>query len=96
MEVIAARLDEDNIEQFQKVIQKNKSEVVRELVDAGRKHYAVELYKEKKVSLGLGARLARMPLGEFLELLASHNVNINLSLEDAKAALKTAEKLLIK
>ncbi len=61
---------------------------------ARRKHYAVELYKNKKVSLGLGARLAGMPLGEFLELLADHNVNLNLALEDAKEALKNVQRLL--
>lgn len=94
MGIVAARLDTEGIEQFMKVIHKNKSEVVRELVEAGKKHQAVELYKEKKVSIGLGARLANVTLSEFLDLLAEHNVDLNQTLEDAKASLKTAKKIL--
>ena len=45
-------------------------------------HKAVELYKERKVSLGLGARLAGLSLSEFLDALREHNVTLNLEKED--------------
>ncbi len=94
MEIVAARLDTDSIELFQKVIHKNKSEVVRDLVEAGKKHHAVELYKQRRVSLGLGATLAGVNLSEFLELLREHNIDLNITLEDVKAGIQTAKKVL--
>ncbi len=93
MEIVAARLDTEGIEEFKRVTRKNKSEVVRELVEAGKKHYAVDLYKERKVSLGLGAKLAGVTLSEFFELLAEHNVPLNQTLDDAKLSFATAEKI---
>jgi len=52
------------------------------------------LYKQKKVSLGLGAKLAGVSLSEFFDLLGEHNVYLNLELEDVKQALETARKIL--
>lgn len=94
MEIVAARLDTKNIEQFQKVTSQNKSEVVRDLVEAGRKHRAVELYHERKISLGLGAKLAGVPLSEFFELLAEHNVDLNITIDDVNAGIETAKKII--
>ena len=53
-----------------------------------------ELYKNKKVSLGLAAKFAGMRLGDFLDLLEEFNVKLNLTLEDAKTALENARKLI--
>lgn len=58
------------------------------------KNKAVELYKLKKVSLGLGARLAGVTLSEFIDLLKEHNAYLNLEREDVEQALKTARKVL--
>lgn len=55
---------------------------------------AVELYKEKKVSLGLGAKMAGVSLGEFLDLLRTHDVYLNITREDVDDALKTARKIM--
>lgn len=60
----------------------------------GKKHKAVELYSMKKVSLGLGAKLAGVTLSEFIDLLKEHNVYLNLEKEDVEQALKTARKVL--
>ena len=94
METVSARLDLETIKLFGKILNEKRSEVVRELVESGKKHKAVELYKMKKVSLGLGAKLAGVSLSEFFDLLKEHNVYLNLELEDVKQALKTARKLL--
>jgi len=94
METVSARLDLETINLFGKVLKEKRSEVVRELVESGRQHKAVELYKMKKVSLGLGAKLAGVSLSEFFDLIREHNVYLNLELEDAKQALETARKLL--
>lgn len=66
---------------------------MRSLVDAGKKEKAIELYKNKKVSLGLGAKLASLTLSEFIDLLGQHNVNLNLGKQDIEDALNTARKI---
>lgn len=94
MDTVSTRLDLGTIKLFGKVLKENRSEIVRELVESGKKHKAVELYKEKKVSLGLGAKLAGVTLSEFIDLLKEHNVYLNLEKEDIEQALNTARKVL--
>ena len=94
METISARMNTEFLGWFEKVLHESRSKVLRELVDAGQKHKAVELYQQKKVSLGLGAKLAGVSLSEFIDLLAQHNAPLSLELDDAKKALQTAEEVL--
>ena len=94
MDVLSVRLGKlGEIEQFSKLLNENRSEVVRTLVEEGKKLKAIELYKQKKISLGLGAKLAGMTLSDFLDLLEEYNVKLNLTLEDAKEAMKNADKM---
>lgn len=94
METVSSRLDLETINLFKKILKENRSGVVRELVEFGKKSKAVELYKMKKVSLGLGAKLAGVSLSEFIDLLKDNNVYLNLEKEDVEQALKTARKVL--
>ena len=95
MSVISVRIDDDlGLDHFSKVLQENKSEVIRTLMKEGKKAKAVELYKRKRVSIGLGAKLAGVCLSEFIDLLKESNVNLNITLDDVKEALATAEKIL--
>ena len=94
METVSSRLDLETINLFGKVLKEKRSEVVRELVNAGQKHKAVELYKIKKVSLGLGSKLAGVTLSEFIDLLKEHNAYLNLEKEDVEQAIYTARKVL--
>jgi len=94
VETVSSRLDLETINLFGKILREKRSEVVRELVNAGKKHKAVELYKMKKVSLGLGAKLADVSLSEFIDMLKEHNVYLNIEKEDVEQALKTARKVL--
>lgn len=59
-----------------------------------KKHKAVGLYKAKKISIGLGAKLAGVSLSEFIDLLKEHKVYLNLEKEDVEHALSTARKIL--
>ena len=95
MEIISVRLKKiKEIDNFSKILNENRSEVVRELVEEGKKLKAIELYKQKKVSLGLASKLAGVSLSEFFDMLEEFNVKLNLSLDDAKEALRNAEKLI--
>ena len=94
MDTVSSRLNTGALDLFSEVLNERRSEVVRELVEKGQKVKAVELYKEKRVSLGLGAKLAGVPLGEFLDLLKLHNADLNITQEDVEDALKAARKVL--
>ncbi len=94
MDVLSVRINTNDLHLFSKVLKENKSRVLRELVTEGKKHKAAYLYKEKKVSLGLGARLAGVTLSEFIDLLKEHNINLNVEKEDVQEALKTARRFL--
>ena len=48
---------------------------------------ALQLYKQKKESLGLAARIAGVPLGGFLDFLKEYYLTLNLELEDAVESL---------
>ncbi|MBI2542042.1 UPF0175 family protein [Candidatus Woesearchaeota archaeon] len=94
METVSTRLELETINLFGKILKEKRSEVVRGLVESGKKHKAVELYHEKKISLGLGAKLAGVSLSEFIDLLKEHNVYLNLEQEDVERAIDTARKVL--
>ncbi len=94
METVSSRLDVENLDLFGQVLQENRSETVRELVKSGRKHKAAELYHQKRVSLGLGARLAGVSLSEFIDVLKEHNIYLNLEQEDIEKAMATARRVL--
>jgi len=93
METVSSRLDLETLRLFENVLKEKRSETVRQLVEAGKKHKAVELYQNKKVSLGLGSRLAGVSLSEFIDLLKEHNVFLNIEKEDVEKALETARDI---
>mgnify|MGYP001054293173 CR=1 FL=1 len=95
MDTVSVRLTRvKDLEFISKLLKEKKSQVIRDLLIEGRKMRAMEFYKEKKVSLGLGAKLAGVSLSEFLDLLREYNISVNLELEDAQSAMKFAEEIL--
>ncbi len=70
------------------------SEMLRELINEGRKMKSIELYKQGKVSLGLGAKIARLSISEYMDLLKEYKVMINIDIDDAKSSLDYARKIL--
>lgn len=66
------------------------SEMLRELIDEGRKMKSIELYKQGKISLGLGAKIARLSISEYMDLLKRYWVRINVDIEDARNSLEYA------
>lgn len=95
METISIRLDKiGELDFFGKILKENRSELLRDLLEEGKKMKAINLYKNKKISLGLAAKLAGVSISDFLDLLEDYNVKLNLTLEDAKSAMKHAEEVL--
>ncbi len=64
------------------------------LTNEGRKMKSIELYKQGKVSLGLGAKIARLSISEYIDLLKEYKVQINMDIDDAKKAPEYARKAL--
>lgn|SRR3989338_6450639 len=93
METLSVRINTEDLNFFAKVLKEKKSVVIRELVEEGKKQKAAQLFKEKKVSLGLGAKLAGLTLSEFIDLLKENNIVLNIEKEDVEEALKTARKV---
>lgn len=88
---ISVRYEHSNDLKFLKDMMGLKmSEMLRELIDEGRKMKSIELYKKGKVSLGLGARIARLPISEYIDLLKEYKIQINIDIEDAKQSLEYA------
>lgn len=95
METISIRLDKiKELDFFGKMLNENRSELVRDLLKEGKKMKAINLYKDKKISLGLAAKFAGLNISDFLDILEEHNVKLNLTLDDAKSAMEHAEKIL--
>jgi len=91
----SVRLEEpESVTAFQKVLKEKKSEVLRQLIEKGRKAKSLELFKQKKVSLGLGARLAGLTVSGYLDLLEENRIPLNLSRREAQKALNTARKVM--
>ncbi len=51
---------------------------------------SIELYKQGKVSLGLGAKISRLSISEYMDLLKEYRVRINIDIEDARNSLEYA------
>ena len=67
MVVITLRLNNNQeIEQVGKVLKWKRSEVIRNLLEQGRKMKALELFKQRKVSLGLAAQITGITLKKII------------------------------
>ena len=93
-EAISVRMNKEEIEKISVLLKEKRSEIIRILVNEGKKMLAIELYKKKKVSLGLASRLSGLSLSEFIDLLKEFNITLNLEKEDVKQALNYARELL--
>ena len=49
-------------------------------------------YKQGKVSLGLGAKIARLSISQYIDLLKEYKIQINIDIEYAKKALGYARE----
>ena len=93
METISVRMDTQELKYLSTVLDESRSELLRDLVNEGKVMKALVLYKQKKVSIGLAAKIAGMPLGEFIDVLGNFGVTLNLELEDAKQAYMYAKEI---
>lgn len=66
----------------------NESAAIRHLLSLGAEDYAIELFKNGKITLNEAAELAGKSLREMIDSLHEHGVRGNLRMDQQKKALK--------
>lgn len=93
---MTVRLPKEDVEAINEIAiktDKDKSTTVRELVELGKRHFAIMEYKEGRLSLGKAAEIAGMPLVELIELLSQLGIQSALEVQDYLAGKNVAEKI---
>lgn len=102
-EVVSVRLEEEILryaEQKAKEEKIPKSAALRKLLALGLEYdklrKAIELYRDRKVSLGKAAEIAGIPVTQMMDWAVRFGVKGNVTLEDYRAGLEHARKALKK
>jgi len=95
--VISARIDKRLLRDIDFIVKVEMSDrgsvirrLLREAVKKWRIDYALRLYQEGKVSLWRAAKIARLSLWEFIDILADRKVSLHYSLEELEEDIKYA------
>lgn len=91
MSIRINREDHDFVKELAKEAKEDLSSTVRELIDKGRVHLAIEEYKKGNASLGRATRLAGVSVSEMIDILSEYGVKSNLDEDDYRAGLKNLE-----
>lgn len=96
---IGARIPRETRKDIEYVAQEeqvDKSKIIRDLLaEAVKKRIirlAIEKYARRKVSIGRAAELARIPIADFMVLLAEQKVPFNYTLESLKEDMEAAKR----
>jgi len=68
----------------------DESTAMRQLLALGAEHYAVELYREGRVTLNEAAALADLSLRQMIDVLLAHGVKGNITLDQQRRAIDFA------
>lgn len=85
--------DYDFVKRLATAEREDISAAVRELIDLGRIHFAIEEYKKNTASLGKAAEIAGVSISEMMNILADYGVKSNLDDEDYRIGLKNLETI---
>lgn len=85
-----------DIEYVAKEEQTDKSKIVRDLLSKAVKAKIIQIaigkYARREVSIGKAAKLARVPISEFMGILVEQKVTFNYTLESLKEDISAAIK----
>lgn len=97
---ISARMDKENlayIDKLKKTFSIDRSTAIRNILEKGIKEdkgeRALQLYINGKLSIEGAAKFADMYIGEFLNLMASRGINLNVTLENYREGLKNLKNI---
>ena len=95
--VMTVRLPLEDLKVVEEISQKqkkDKSTTVRDLVELGKIYFAINQYKDNKISIGKAAEIAGLTISEMMELLSKLGIQSNLDLKDYLEGQKFAEEIL--
>ncbi len=72
----------------------DESAAIRQLIKLRLREYAVNLYKDRKITLREASELADVSLREMLDLLMEHGIKGNVTLKQQQKSQEYIEKLL--
>ena len=97
MPSISARIPDDERDELEEVaalLEEDRSTTIRKALDKGLKQLrvrvAVERYQTGEISVNEAARVAGVPLAEWLEICRERNLTTQLSVADLEADAETA------
>ena len=95
--IVSTRISEDlekELKLIEEVEKTDRATVIRKLLSIGvsewKKKYALDLYREGKVSLWKAAKIAGLSLWEMIDLLAKEKVLLNYTIEDLREDIEAA------
>ncbi|MGH9910713.1 MAG: UPF0175 family protein [Nitrososphaerales archaeon] len=71
----------------------DESTAIRQLISMGIKNYAVDLYRNGKITLREAAEIANVSVREMIDILLEHGVQGNVRFDQQKKALEFVSKI---
>ena len=97
--IVPAEMNEE-IEELQKLLNMDKSSVIRHLLSKSIREVKLETmleeYRKRKVSLGKAAELAGILLWEFIEHCRKNRIQLDLTEKEAVSGIERVKKMNIK
>jgi len=94
-ETISVRIDKNDlgcINELSKLERKTKSHVLREVLEAGIKEkkleLAIEKFRDHQATAWAAARIAEIPLSQFLDILVQKGIDFHYGLKELREDMK--------
>ena len=88
-ETVSVRIDKSElreIDEISRLEKKTKSALLREILELGLKdkklELALEKFRNKEASIGKAARIAEMPLSQFMDVLVQKNIEFHYGIKE--------------
>ena len=88
-ETVSVRIDDTDlkeIDEISKIEKKTKSNVLREVLEKGIKEkkleMALEKFRNNEASIGKAARMAQMPLSQFMDVLVEKKIDFHYGIKE--------------
>ena len=95
MGVISLRLKDNQTEYIEKLARKegkDRTKIIRELIEYGFDYLMIKEYKENRISLGRLAAELSLSITETIDLLADYGINAPINYEDYLEGYETLKK----
>lgn len=95
--VMTVRLPQEDLKVIGEISnkeKKDKSTIVRELVELGKIYFAITQYQENKISIGKASEIAGLSISEMMDLLSKAGIKSKLEIEDYSESHEFAKEIL--